>query len=304
MRWLTILYSIVLLLLVTAQTVSAQTPTPDTRQLVPVGTVMMWAGNSTPAGWLVADGSCISKTTYAALYTAIGDQFSLGRPGVECSGGNFGLPDLRGRVPMGSGSGQLTQFATLTPRTAGNYFGAETVTLTVTEMPSHNHNLVSSANILLYAFGAGATGRNGLGVTAGTNSTATRLTTETTGAGRPFSALPPIYVVNFIINAGTQPLVLQPTSTPAPTATPQPTSTPAPTATPQPTWTVMPTNTPVPTFTPSPQVVVYSTVEANGTAQTVAFEYSMTAGDVLVSVLLFFTCALLVLMMVTKARSK
>jgi microcystin-dependent protein len=288
------------ILICTALPVAAQSPTgtPDYRQMVPVGTVMMWIGNFTPAGWLVADGSCVSQSTYPQLYAVIGSQFSLMRPGTECFPGTFGLPDLRGRVPMGSGSGQLTQLATLTPRTTGNYFGTETVTLTVTEMPAHAHNLVSSAGILLYSFGAGANGRNGLGVTAGTNATATRLTTESNGSGRPFSALPPVMVVNMIINAGTTTLELPPTATVVPTATPQPSSTPAPTATPQPTWTL---EAGVIT-TPRPEIVYYSTMEANGTYQAVAFEYSFTAGDAMVSILLLLTCGLLALGMVMRAR--
>lgn len=54
--------------------------------------------------------------------------------------------------------------------------------------------------------------------------------------------------------------------------------------------------------TPIPEIVLYTTMEANGNYQAVAFEYSMTAGDMMVSVLLLFTCGLLALGMVMRAR--
>lgn len=54
--------------------------------------------------------------------------------------------------------------------------------------------------------------------------------------------------------------------------------------------------------TPAPEIMVYSTVEANGDSQNVAFEYRVTAGDALVSVMLFFACGLMALSMVLRAR--
>ncbi len=285
MRWLTMVCSIGLILLAAPVAAQSPTATPDYRQMVPVGTVMIWAGNSTPSGWLVADGSCVSQTTYAQLYSAIGQVFDYT---TSCPVGTFALPDLRDRFPRGAGSRTTT----------GQVGGNETVTLSVGNLPSHNHTLLPDGSTVRMFSATPQAVNNSAFPTGSIRALNNASVTGSTGSQVPFSVLNPLQVFVFIINAGTNTLILPPTATAVPTATP------AFTATPQPTWTVMPTNTPVPTFTPSPQVVVYSTVEANGTAQTVAFEYSMTAGDVLVSVLLFFTSALMVLMMVTKARSK
>ncbi len=67
------------------------------------GLLAPFAGSTTPPGWLLADGSCVSRTTYGALFSAIGTLHG-GCDGVN----NFGLPDLRGRFPLGkaaSGTG-------------------------------------------------------------------------------------------------------------------------------------------------------------------------------------------------------
>ena len=60
------------------------------------GEIKMWAGDTIPDGWLLCDGSEVSKTTYPNLYEAIGDLW-----GVPSSSSNFKLPNLTGRVPVG-----------------------------------------------------------------------------------------------------------------------------------------------------------------------------------------------------------
>jgi microcystin-dependent protein len=66
-----------------------------------------FSARATPeAGWLVADGSAVSRSTYAALFSAIGTQFGTGDGSTT-----FNLPDLRGRVPVGKG--QLGNIGTL-----------------------------------------------------------------------------------------------------------------------------------------------------------------------------------------------
>ena len=63
------------------------------------GEIKMWAGDTIPDGWLLCDGSEVSKTTYPNLYAAIGDLW-----GVPNSSSNFKLPNLKGRVPVGHDS--------------------------------------------------------------------------------------------------------------------------------------------------------------------------------------------------------
>src|SRR5688572_13618888 len=64
--------------------------------LLPVGTVFPYAGGSAPDGYLLCDGSAVSRTTYAALFTAIGGNYGAGDGSTT-----FNLPDLRGRVVAG-----------------------------------------------------------------------------------------------------------------------------------------------------------------------------------------------------------
>lgn len=61
-----------------------------------IGEIKMWAGNTIPEGWLLCDGSEVSKTEYPRLFEAIGSLW-----GTPSSSSNFLLPNLKGRVPVG-----------------------------------------------------------------------------------------------------------------------------------------------------------------------------------------------------------
>ena len=63
---------------------------------VPTGSIMMWATNTAPTGYLLCDGSTVAEATYAALFAVIGHSFG-GDPG----GGNFNLPNFTMRFPCG-----------------------------------------------------------------------------------------------------------------------------------------------------------------------------------------------------------
>lgn len=66
---------------------------------VPAGAVMPFAMNTAPSGWLAADGSAVSRTTYASLFTAIGTTHGAGNGSTT-----FNLPDLRGYFIRGFGT--------------------------------------------------------------------------------------------------------------------------------------------------------------------------------------------------------
>lgn len=86
-----------------------------------IATIKLFAGNFAPLGWFFCDGSLLPISQYQALYSLLGTIY--GGDGRT----TFGLPDLRGRVPMGTGQGQG-----LTPHNLGQKSGTETNVLTST----------------------------------------------------------------------------------------------------------------------------------------------------------------------------
>lgn len=100
-------------------------------QPVPAGSVSMFAGTAAPAGYLMADGADVSRTTYAALFAAIGTTYGAGNGTTT-----FRLPDLRGRVPVGV-DGAANRLAN--NDTLGASGGEEVHVLIINELPIHNH---------------------------------------------------------------------------------------------------------------------------------------------------------------------
>lgn len=92
------------------------------------GDVEMTLAGTAPYGWLLLQGQTINGASvdYPALWAAASPVFR--------SGGNLILPDMRGRAPIGAGQG-----AGLTLRNLGNQTGAEAVTLSAGQMPTHKH---------------------------------------------------------------------------------------------------------------------------------------------------------------------
>lgn len=104
---------------------------PATEAFLP-GMGMDFWGTILPNGWLWADGSLYEPADYPNLFAAIG--YTYGQSGTK-----FAVPDKRGRVSVGAGTG-----VDLTSRSLGQTFGEERVTLTNTEMPSHTHSVTQT----------------------------------------------------------------------------------------------------------------------------------------------------------------
>lgn len=102
--------------------------------LVPSGTVSQTARATAPTGYLLCDGSAISRTTYSSLFDAIGTAYGAGDNSTT-----FNIPNLKGRVPVGFDSSQ-SEFDTL-----GETSGAKTVSLAANNIPSHNHTGTTNA---------------------------------------------------------------------------------------------------------------------------------------------------------------
>lgn len=106
-----------------------------------VGEIRLFSGNYAPEGWSICDGSTLNISTNQILFSVIGTTY--GGDGVT----NFKLPDLRGRVIVGQGTGSMPNGTALTPRVIGQTGGVEQVTLQVSEMPAHTHNFQATSNL-------------------------------------------------------------------------------------------------------------------------------------------------------------
>lgn len=98
-----------------------------------IGQISLVAFNYAPQGWAKCEGQLLPIAQNQALFALLGTTY--GGDGMT----TFALPDLRGRVPMGDGNGPG-----LTPRVLGEKSGSETNTLTIAQMPMHNHTVNAS----------------------------------------------------------------------------------------------------------------------------------------------------------------
>ena len=109
----------------------------------PTGAVVCFGKSSLPSGFIFCDGSAVSRTTYADLFTAIGTSFGSGDGSTT-----FNVPDLRGRVPAGKDNMGGTSANRLTSAVSGSTLGAsggsQVHTLSTSEMASHNHTVTIS----------------------------------------------------------------------------------------------------------------------------------------------------------------
>jgi len=116
--------------------------------VVPPGVVLPYATGTAPTGFFNCDGSAYSTTTYAALFAVIGTTFGG-------SGGNFNVPDLRGRVVAMTDGGAARMTAN---NALGNSSGSENVTLSAGQMPAHTHNVSLAPHSVITSLGGGVGG--------------------------------------------------------------------------------------------------------------------------------------------------
>lgn len=161
----------------------------------PVGSVEVFSGSSAPMGWLICDGSAVSRDTYATLFALIGTTYGVGDGSTT-----FNLPNLKGRVPVGYDSGQ-TEFDTV-----GETGGAKTHTLVKAEMPNHDHG--SAMRAYLDALKVGSPQMYVTPSTSGTRWFSTRTAdavaeayhaTSTSGSDGAHNNLQPYMALHYII---------------------------------------------------------------------------------------------------------
>lgn len=162
-----------------------------------VGQISMFAGNYPPKGYAFCNGGLLNINDYQMLYSLLGTAY--GGDGVT----TFGLPDMRGRVPVGQGTsagGQINW-------TVGMRTGTEQVTLLETQMPPHNHPMQATSELAtlnnpegnLMAADAGGTGDYSFT----TDGTAIKpflpQAVSSTGGDLPHDNVAPFLALNYII---------------------------------------------------------------------------------------------------------
>lgn len=137
-------------------------------------------------GWFFCNGASLHRKEYKELFGVIGVAF--GAPDIN----HFNLPDLRGRVAVGAGSGEK-----LTKRTLGEKGGEEKHTLTIDEMPKHRHSWKDVRADRNDDYGFGGSERN---VHRQANKFVDDICQEE-GNDKPHNNMQPFLVVNYIIKA-------------------------------------------------------------------------------------------------------
>ncbi|WP_236237224.1 phage tail protein [Pseudomonas faucium] len=174
-----------------------------------VGEIRLFAGDYAPVDFVICDGRPLQINDYQALYSLIGTTY--GGDGQT----TFNVPDLRGRVAVGTGTGTSDSGA-LTPRSIGQIMGTELVALTPTNTPSHSHtfNVTNSPANSAEAAGPSATNLRTFGAftkqgavtglySTSSPSNAVALNpgalVKAGGSGTPHNNMMPSHAINYII---------------------------------------------------------------------------------------------------------
>lgn len=169
---------------------------------MPAGSVITYAAEAAPSGWLLCNGAAYPESQYPTLFKAISRTY-----GGDASAGTFRVPDLRGRVPVGYGSG-----AGLTARALNSPSGAETHTLSIEQIPSHAHT-IDPAQPRAFAWSAGAAAGTSFSVPVAPFGPGGAFNwydwdphdhggnTGGNGSGQSHNNMPPYVVLNYLIKS-------------------------------------------------------------------------------------------------------
>ena len=149
----------------------------STLSIFPTGSVMAYATTTAPDGWLLANGTAVSRTTYASLFSVLGVSYGVGDGSTT-----FNLPNITGRNIIMASSTQSSV------DTLGEIGGEFTHTLTTAEMPAHTHTAAGSVAGVGGNFANSTNPHGELSVASGS-----------TGGGGSHNVLDPYIVLQYII---------------------------------------------------------------------------------------------------------
>ena len=156
-----------------------------------VGEIRLFAGNFPPNGWMFCDGALLSIAQNDVLFDLIGTTY--GGDGQT----TYALPDLRGRVPVHQGSNGQSNYV------MGQLGGAETVTVTPGQLPTHSHAWNASMNAAVSTKGPtdalGVSTMNMYG-TGTPNMSMEPSAVAPTGGNQPHENMAPFTAINYIIS--------------------------------------------------------------------------------------------------------
>jgi microcystin-dependent protein len=155
---------------------------------IPAGILAPFAGSTAPDGWLLCDGSAVSRTTYSSLFAVIAATYGAGDGSTT-----FTLPDLRGRMALGldnMGGTSADRVTNVQADAMGGADGEETHQLTVDEMPSHNHSYIQSA---------GSAAAGGSNISRGGTNPYGPVYSSSSGGNQSHNNMPPYMALNYLI---------------------------------------------------------------------------------------------------------
>jgi microcystin-dependent protein len=158
-----------------------------------IGEIIMFAGNFAPKQWAFCMGQTISIASNTALFSILGTTY----------GGNgtttFMLPNFQSRMPVGAGSGPG-----LASYSLGQMGGTETITLNSAQMPQHSHTVTlncssEKATLTTPVGNFPAVTEENPGYISSNNTHMGTFSTGNNGSSQPFSIIPPVLGINFVI---------------------------------------------------------------------------------------------------------